>query len=131
MNQQARPPTNEPIESHDDSVLSLKPQTTKQSHYEKHEPESSIDYPGHAGNLDPVVKLLSEKMEHGLREHFKEAVAKRKFDQNDIEAGREFVKAYVEYIHYVEGLYDAAASAAHGHFSETDGTPASPHQHKQ
>ena len=29
------------------------------------------------GNLDPVVKLLSEKMERGLREHFKEAVGEK------------------------------------------------------
>lgn len=82
------------------------------------------------GNLDPVVKLLSEKIEHGLRDHFKEAVAKKKFDPNDVEAGRAFVKTYVEYIHYVEGLHDAAASAAHGHYPETDGTPALPRQHK-
>jgi len=82
------------------------------------------------GNLDPVVKLLSEKMEHGLREHFKEAVAKKKFDPNDVEAGREFVEAYVKYIHYVEGLHDAATSAAHGHFSETGRIPAPPHLHK-
>lgn len=83
------------------------------------------------GNLAPVVKLLSEKLEDGLHEHFKEALAKKKFDPNDVEAGREFVKAYVEYIHYVEGLHDAAASAAHGHFPETDGTPAPPHGHQQ
>lgn len=83
------------------------------------------------GNLDPVVKLLSENMEHGLREHFKEAVAKKNYDPNDVEAGREFVKAYVEYIHYVEGLHDAAASVAHGHFSGTDGTLAPAHEHKQ
>lgn len=81
------------------------------------------------GNLDPVVKLLSETMERGLREHFKEAVAKKEFDPNDVEAGREFVKTYVEYMHYIEGLHDAAASAAHGHSSETDETPAPPHQH--
>jgi hypothetical protein len=83
------------------------------------------------GNLDPVVKLLSEEMEHGLREHFKEAVAKGKFAQNDVEAGRESVKAYVEYIHYVESVFQAATSAAHGHYSETDGTPAPHHQHKE
>ena len=74
------------------------------------------------GNLEPVVKLLSEKMEHGLREHFEEVTAKKKFDQNDVEAGREFVKSYVEYIHYVEGLHDAVTSAAHGHYPEADGT---------
>jgi hypothetical protein len=68
------------------------------------------------------VKLLSEKMEHGLREHFEEVTAKKKFDQNDVEAGREFVKSYVEDIHYVEGLHDAVTSAAHGHYPEADGT---------
>ena len=83
------------------------------------------------GNLDPVVKLLSEKMEHGLREHFKEAVAKKKFDPNDVEAGREFVEAYVKYIQYVEKLHDAATRAAPGHFAETGGTPAPPHPHSQ
>jgi hypothetical protein len=70
------------------------------------------------GNLDLVVKLLSEKMEHGLREHFKESLAKKAFDPNDLEAGREFVKAYVEFIHYVEGLDEAAATAVHGHSAD-------------
>ncbi|MGB9276489.1 MAG: DUF6448 family protein [Terrimicrobiaceae bacterium] len=82
------------------------------------------------GNVDPVVKLLLEKMEHGLHEHFKETLAKTKRDPNDVEAGRAFVKAYVEYIHYVEGLYEAAAGAAHGHYPEAEGTSASPHPHK-
>jgi hypothetical protein len=31
-------------------------------------------------------------MEHGLREHFKKATAKKKFDQKDLEAGCQFVK---------------------------------------
>ncbi len=81
------------------------------------------------GNVEPVVKLLSENMEHGLRNHFNEVTAKKKFERNDVEAGRAFVKAYVEYIHYVEGLHEAAASAAHGHFPEADGKAA--HQEKQ
>ena len=74
------------------------------------------------GNIEPVVKLLSKKMEHGLHRHFEEALAKKKFDKNDVEAGRAFVKAYVEYIHYVEGIHEAAASAAHGHFHEAQET---------
>jgi len=81
------------------------------------------------GDIEPVVKLLSEKIEHGGREHFKEAFAKKKFDKNNVEAGREFVRAYVEYIHYVEGIHDAAASAAHGHFSEVEAAPAPGHKH--
>jgi hypothetical protein len=33
-------------------------------------------------------------MEHGLREHFKKATAKKRFDQNDLKAGRQFVKTH-------------------------------------
>jgi hypothetical protein len=82
------------------------------------------------GDIEPVVKLLSERMEHGVREHFKEALAKRKFDKNNVEAGREFVRAYVEYIHCVEGFHQAASSAAHGHFPEVEEAAAHSHQHK-
>jgi len=81
------------------------------------------------GNVEPVVKLLSQGMEHGLRTHFEETVAKMKFGANDVEAGRAFVKAYVEYIHYVEGLHEAAANAAHGHFPPTETKSAPHHAH--
>src|SRR4026209_1760872 len=43
------------------------------------------------GKGETVVKLLSDNMEHRLRNHFNEAVAKKKFDKNDVEAGRAFV----------------------------------------
>jgi hypothetical protein len=83
------------------------------------------------GDVEPVVKLLADTMEHGVREHFKVAVAKRKFDKNDVEAGREYVRAYVQYVHYVEGLHGATSSAAHGHADE-GAQPAAPHaEHKE
>ncbi len=83
-----------------------------------------------SGNVDPVLQLLSEKMEHGLRDHFKEATAKKKFDADDLAAGRAFVKSYVEYIHYVEGLYESTISAAHGHYPEAESPAAGVDQHK-
>ena len=81
------------------------------------------------GNLEPVVKLLAGEMERGLREHFAAVSAQQKFAPDEVTAGREFVKAYVEYIHYVEGLHQAAASAAHGHFAESEEAAASGHPH--
>jgi hypothetical protein len=30
----------------------------------------------------------------------------------------EYIKAYVEYIHYAERLHEAIATSAHGHFNE-------------
>jgi hypothetical protein len=72
------------------------------------------------GSVEPVVTLLAGAMQEGLREHFKETVAAKAFKSSDVAAGREYVKAYVEFIHYVERLYEAATSTAHGHFDESE-----------
>jgi hypothetical protein len=45
-------------------------------------------------------------------------VEKKRFAPNDIAAGREFVEAYVVYLHYVEELYEAAAKSVSGHYPE-------------
>ena len=45
------------------------------------------------GKLEPLHNLLSTEIEHGLRERFKEALVKRKFAKDDVEAGRTYVKA--------------------------------------
>jgi hypothetical protein len=74
------------------------------------------------GTIEPVAKLLSRSMEDGLRTHFNTTFSKMKFDKNDVESGRAFVKAYVEYIHYVERLHEAANTTAHGHFPSSPST---------
>lgn len=70
------------------------------------------------GSVDPLVKLLTEAVGHGVREHFAAANAKKAFDKNDAEAGRKYVQAYVPFLHYVERIYEATKAAAHGHFHE-------------
>lgn len=59
-----------------------------------------------------------DETEHGVHEHFRDVSEKSRYDPSDVGAGRAFVQAYVEYIHYVEGIYQASTSAAHGHFPE-------------
>ena len=70
------------------------------------------------GNVDEVSKLLTDSLERGVREHFQRARDAKGFDSNDVDAGRNFVKAYVEYIHCVEALYRQATSPVHGHYHE-------------
>jgi len=70
------------------------------------------------GSVEPVVELLADAMQGGLREHFKEIVAAKAFKPGDVAAGREYVKAYVGFIHYVERIYEAATTTARGHFDE-------------
>ena len=43
----------------------------------------------------------------------------RRATLGEICSGRAHVKAYVEFVHYVERLYDAAATSAHGHVAES------------
>ena len=71
------------------------------------------------GSVESVAKLLTTAMQERLREHFNEVVTTRTFQAGDVAAGRAYVKAYVEFIHYVERLYEASIAVAHGHFDET------------
>ena len=71
------------------------------------------------GKIEPVIKLLTDKMRDGINEYFKHVMAKKNFKNDDVEAGRKYIEAYVIFIHYVEGLYEAATEAAHGHYPET------------
>jgi hypothetical protein len=70
------------------------------------------------GSVDALVKLLTEAVQHGVREHFAAANGNKTYDKNDVEAGRKYVQAYVPFLHYVEGIYAATKASAHGHFHE-------------
>lgn len=70
------------------------------------------------GAVEPLLKLLSDSVQGGASEHFKHAIERKHFDMNNVEAGREYVKAYVEFVHYIERLYEAAKNPAHGHYPE-------------
>ena len=69
------------------------------------------------GNLQPLARLVAERMEQGLHRHFEGVMAKKNYRANDVEAGRAYAGAYVEFVHYAERLYDAAEAMApaHGH----------------
>lgn len=70
------------------------------------------------GAAGPVQDLLADAVRRGLREHFEAVRALKAYDPNDVAAGRRYVQAYVEYIHYVERLYEAASTAPEGHYAE-------------
>lgn len=81
------------------------------------------------GSIDKVFGLLSETVRKGLHEHFHRVVERKNFAANDVKAGREYVEAYVPYIHYVERLWHAASGAAHGHHPEHRETEHAAHRH--
>lgn len=70
------------------------------------------------GKLEPVHRLLSDRIHDGLHEKFKKVMDRKDFKKDDLAAGRAYVEAYVVYIHYVEELFDRATKAVHGHYPE-------------
>jgi len=95
-------------------------------------PDPAIDAADKAiedGSVDRVAQLMAGDVAAGVRLRFTRVVAARKHADQSIEAGREFVEAYVEYVHYVEnirliatnkpaahtGIQRPASAAAHGH----------------
>ena len=73
-----------------------------------------------SGSADKLIKLVTDQAASGIRRRFAEAKEKKAHAEHDVEAGRAFVAAYVEYVHYVEGLHKAAqiGSAHHGDVGE-------------
>ena len=70
------------------------------------------------GSVDRVVDLLTTAIREGVHRSFQAVYGRRRFDSGNVEAGREFVAAYVPYIHYVERLWKDAQGGAHGHHPE-------------
>ncbi len=67
-----------------------------------------------SGSEKALVKLLTESVQDGVIEHFKKVLERKKIDNNDVEKGRAFMKAYVEFVHYVQRIYEVAKSQPKG-----------------
>ncbi len=63
---------------------------------------------------DEVEKLLVETVKKGLGQRFSR-LAGRPQPGEDVAAGREWVEAYVPYVHWVDGVHQAASGGAAAH----------------
>ena len=68
-----------------------------------------------SGSVEKVVKLVTDEAAAGIRKRFAEVRQKKEHAEDNVEAGRQFVAAYVEYVHYVEGLHQTAEGAGAHH----------------
>ena len=62
-----------------------------------------------SGKIEPLLKLLTDAMQKEIREKFKQVLAKKKFNPDDVEAGRAYIQTYVPFVTYVESTYEAVA----------------------
>jgi hypothetical protein len=72
------------------------------------------------GSNKELLKHLTDAAAQGIDEQFNQAIAKKNYKKDDIDAGREYVEAYVRYIHYVERLFQAVEGPAEGHYHEME-----------
>lgn len=77
------------------------------------------------GNVDGLVKAIFAHTGEGIRERFRHALETRKHAGETVEAGREYVAAYVQYVHYLEGIAQAVHTSSH----HAEANPADSHRH--
>lgn len=68
-------------------------------------------------SLKELYTLLSEQVHNGLHNAYEKVETLKNYDKNDVDAGREYVAAYVNFLHYAEGIYKAAGKTGHNHES--------------
>ncbi|MCK5883117.1 MAG: hypothetical protein KAG61_05470 [Bacteriovoracaceae bacterium] len=56
-------------------------------------------------SVDQLVNILSNAMEKGIRKRFTHAGESLNHSDDNVESGRKFVKAYVTFTHYIEGIH--------------------------
>jgi hypothetical protein len=56
------------------------------------------------GSVEQLADAISSHVGKAMRERFAHALALKKKADTSVQAGREYVEAYVEYVHFVEGI---------------------------
>lgn len=64
------------------------------------------------GSIDGAAAGAAEHLAEALRERFERVRALRDFAPDDVEAGRRYVHAYVEYIHFIEAVHELLTHGA-------------------
>lgn len=72
-------------------------------------------------SVDTLADKISTAVREGIKKRFDAALQKKKHADDSVEAGRDFVEAYVKYVHFVEGIHNLVAKGAEHHYSEKHG----------
>jgi len=58
------------------------------------------------GSTEALLKMFAAPEQADIQRRLQDIKTKNNFKENDVAAGREFVKAYIGFMHYVEHLYE-------------------------
>ncbi len=65
--------------------------------------------------IDKLVNLVTGAVADGIRERWQRVQEAARHADENVEAGRRYVEAYVDYVHYVEALHVAAGGGHASH----------------
>lgn len=92
------------------SYTGIKPEGTKI------EPiEEMSDKALEQNSIEPLIEKVTGHVSAAIREKFNKVMEAKKHMNESVEAGREYVEAYVTFIHYVGGIHSAAMSKSAHH----------------
>ena len=75
-----------------------------------------------------LATFVAKEASRGVHEKFADLQRKRNFRPDDLAAGRNYVASYVAFVHYAEGLHQAADANAAGHYPEAEPAPVRHHK---
>jgi len=73
-----------------------------------------------AGSVDHLVAHLGDEASRALHERFDRVVHLRDYSVHDVSTGRLYVRAYTEYMHFVEALYGLLTGQEEAHWGAHD-----------
>ncbi len=89
----------------------------------------------HKGDGEDFIHFLVHGLKEEVKKKFDLVIARKNYDENDVDAAREYVEAYLGLVPWAHGLYDAIKGASGGEHAEKEGhsgheqKPAHEHKH--
>lgn len=81
-----------------------------------------------SGSVNEVITKIPAHVSKGIQERFNKVIEAKKHVNESVEAGREYVEAYVVFIHYVEGIHNAVMSKSAHHEESENSEPKGQHK---
>jgi hypothetical protein len=72
-------------------------------------------------SVDALADKISNAVREGIKKRFDAALQRKKHADDSVEAGRNFVEAYVQYVNFIESIHNMVAKGAVHHHSEKHG----------
>lgn len=72
-------------------------------------------------SVDTLADKISNAVREGIKKRFDAALEKKKHADDSVETGRDFIEAYVQYVHFIEGIHNLVAKGAEHHHSAKHG----------